>query len=198
LPPVNLDAVAHAPDEADEHGQAVAGRAEELEALVGELQDVGDETDADDVEGEAAEGPAVFLIGEFEEVGPAAAAGQDRGEGFFGRRDAEVAEEGIAGPGRDLADLEPSGGAAVGVEAVEDFVGRAVAAETDQAIIRGGRGLAADLDGVARALGDADIEAGEGVAQARFELFEHLPAPAVSGGRIHDEQRFHRGTFWHL
>jgi hypothetical protein len=76
--------------------------------------------------------------------------------------------------------------------------GRAVAAETDQAIIRGGRGLAADLDGVARALGDADIEAGEGVAQARFELFEHLPAPAVSGGRIHDEQRFHRGTFWHL
>ena len=180
------DAVRHAPDEADQDGQAVAGRAHELEPVVRELEDVGDEADADNVEGVAADygrvGPAL-AIAELDEVDLTAAAGDDRIERFFGGRDVEVAEEGIAGPGRDLADLGQAGGAAVGVEPVDELIRRAVAAEAEKPVVAGAGGLTADLDGVAGVLGDADLETRGrrpgGAGSRRSKTFLPRPCPAA-------------------
>ena len=121
-----------------------------------------------------------------------------RVEGLVGRGDVEVAQERVARPGRDLADLGEARGAAVGVEAVQDLVGRAVAAEAEDAVVGGPGGLAADLDGVAGALGHADLEAGEGLAEAGLEALEDLLAAPVPGGRIDDEECFHGVTVWDL
>ncbi len=185
------DAVRHAADEADEDGEAVAGGAEEFQALVGQPEDVGDEADADDVERIVADGPAGFLGVELDQVGLAAAAGEDGLEGLLGRLDAEIAEEGVAGPGRDLADLGEAGGAAVGVEAVDDLVGRAVAAEAEDAVVGAAGRLAAEVDRVPGVFREADLEAGELGAEARFEPGECLAAEAVAGGGVDDEQCFH-------
>jgi hypothetical protein len=102
----DVDAVVHALDQPQEDGQAVAGRAQELQALVGQLEDVGDQPDAYDVEREAALRTAVVLVFELDQVDPAAPAGQDALDGLVGGRHAEVAEERVAGPGRDEAQLE--------------------------------------------------------------------------------------------
>ena len=108
---LDVDPVVHALGQAEQDGQAVAERAEALEPLVGQLEDVGDQPDADDVQGVAA-APAIPVAGT--RTRPDRPAGGGR-RGCSSRAcsasvDAEIPEERVARSGRDEPDLAGAAG----------------------------------------------------------------------------------------
>ncbi len=135
---------------------------------------------------------------ELDEVDPPPPPRPEAREGLFGRRDPEVAQEGIPRAGRDEPDLGRPLRAPRGVKPVDDLVGRPVAPEAQHAREAFRRRPAADLDGMAGIFGQADVEAWKIGEEPGLEPAEARQAAAAARDRIDDEERFPGGVHWPL